>query len=135
MHSINYLAVIVVTIALFIFSSIYYIATAKARAAVSEAGKKDLENIKQRNPGKMLAEIVRTFVLIWVVAYLVEHTASTNVGSGAKLALILWIGFPLILLTGSVMWEKVPTKLAIIHSGDWFVKIFFAAIILAVWHK
>jgi glycerol uptake facilitator-like aquaporin len=134
MNGINYPAAIVLTLAAFIFSSVYYVATAKARAELSEAGKRDLENMKQRNPGKMLAEIVRTFVLVWVIAYLVEHTNTVSFGSGAKLGLLLWIGFPLILLSGSVMWEKVPAKLATIHAGDWFVKVFFVSAILAVWH-
>jgi glycerol uptake facilitator-like aquaporin len=134
MQSINYLAVIVLTLAAFVFSSIYYIATAKSRAKLSEAGNKDLENLKQRNPVKMLAEIVRTFVLVWVIAYLVEHTNTTSFADGAKLGILLWIGFALVLLSGSVMWEKVPPKLAAIHAGDWFVKVFFISAILAVWH-
>jgi hypothetical protein len=130
----NYVAIIVLTLAAFVFSSIYYIATAKARAELSEAGKKDLENIQQRNPGKMLAEILRTFVLVWALAYLVQHTHSLSFSSAAKLGLVLFIGFPLILLSGSVMWEKVPTKLATIHAGDWFVKVFLITTVLGVWH-
>jgi hypothetical protein len=31
--------------------------------------------------------------------------------------------FPFVLLTGSIMWEDVPWKLAAIHAGDLLVQI------------
>ena len=37
------------------------------------------------------------------------------------------------LLTGSVMYENVPWKLAAIHAGDWFVKLILIAVIIAIW--
>jgi hypothetical protein len=33
--------------------------------------------------------------------------------------LVLWTGFPLVLLTRSMMWDKVPTATAVLHAGDW----------------
>jgi len=35
--------------------------------------------------------------------------------AGAKM--FLWIGFPVIILTGSVLWENIPWKLAAIHAA------------------
>jgi hypothetical protein len=31
----------------------------------------------------------------------------------------LWIGFPVLLFSGSVMWQNVPWMLAVIQAGDW----------------
>jgi hypothetical protein len=45
------------------------------------------------------------------------------VAGAARLAVGLWARFPAVLLTGSVVHEKVPWKLAAIHSGDWLVKL------------
>jgi hypothetical protein len=53
--------------------------------------------------------------------------------SAVKLGLWLWIGFPFMILVGSVLWDKVPWKLAAIHAGDWLVKLLVMAIILGVW--
>ena len=49
------------------------------------------------------------------------------------LGLFLWIGFPLIILTGSVLWENIPWKVAAIHAGDWLVKMLVIPIIVSVW--
>ncbi len=32
-------------------------------------------------------------------------------------------GFPLVWLTGPMMWEKVPTVPALLHAGDWLRKL------------
>jgi len=37
--------------------------------------------------------------------------------------LFVWIGFPVIILTGSVLWRNTSLKVAAIHAGDWFVKM------------
>ena len=50
------------------------------------------------------------------------------------LGLFLWIGFPVILLTGSIIWENVPWKVAAIHAGDWLVKMLVISIIVSMWH-
>jgi hypothetical protein len=47
--------------------------------------------------------------------------------------LLLWFGFPLILLTGSVLWDNVPLKLAAIHAGDWLVKMLVIPLIVSAW--
>jgi hypothetical protein len=49
------------------------------------------------------------------------------------LGALLWIGFPLILLTGSVIHERVPWRLAAIHAGDWMVKLVLISVIVGGW--
>jgi hypothetical protein len=41
----------------------------------------------------------------------------------ARLGLGLWAAFPVVLLTGSVVHEKVPWQVAAIHGGDWLIKM------------
>jgi len=69
-----------------------------------------------------------------VIAYLVEHTGVASLTGAVRLGLVLWIGFPFVLLTGSTMWEDVPWTLAAIHAGDWLVKTLLMTAILGVWH-
>jgi len=49
------------------------------------------------------------------------------------LGLALWVGFPTVILAGSVFHEKVPPTLAAIHAGDWLLKLLAIAGIVAVW--
>jgi hypothetical protein len=55
--------------------------------------------------------------------------------SGVWLGLVLWIGFPLVLLSGSVFHENVPSRLAALHAGDWLVKLLIIAVIFRMWHS
>jgi Protein of unknown function (DUF1761) len=56
-----------------------------------------------------------------------------TVGSAVLLGLVLWTGFPVVLLTGSMMWEKVPAPTALLHAGDWLLKLVVIAAIVGLW--
>jgi hypothetical protein len=67
------------------------------------------------------------------LAGLGARLAITDWMGAVQLGLSLWIGFPLVLLVGSVIWENVPWRLASIHAGDWLVKLLIIAAIVLVW--
>jgi hypothetical protein len=69
-----------------------------------------------------------------VVAWLLQLTVIADVGSAIGLVLALWVAFPVVLLSGSVVQEKVPLALASIHAVDWLAKLLILAIVLTVWH-
>ncbi len=46
-----------------------------------------------------------------------------TVGFAVLLALVLWTGFPLVLLTGSMMWEKLRTPTAALRARGWLLKL------------
>ena len=124
----NYWAIFVAVIAVFMASSIYYVLFAgqMRKAASAASGTK-------RSPWMALTELIRSFVLAFVVAHVLILTGTNGWFSSAMLGLWLWVGFPLILLSGSVLYEKVPWRLAAIHAGDWLVKLLLIAVILGVW--
>jgi hypothetical protein len=49
------------------------------------------------------------------------------------LAVILWIGFPVVLLIAPIIWGDQSWKLAVFHSGDWLVKLLVMTVIIGVW--
>lgn len=53
--------------------------------------------------------------------------------SALPLGILLWIGFPVILLCGSVLWQNIPWILAATHASDWFVKILLISLIVGGW--
>jgi hypothetical protein len=128
MSSINYLAVAVAAIAGVVAAAVYYGVLGKQLAAAGSAA------ADERPPAWFpVFELVKTFVLALVVAGLVE---AIDVGSWSRavlLALALWIGFPVVLLAGSVVHEKVPVRLAAIHAGDWLAKLLIVAVIVGAW--
>jgi uncharacterized protein DUF1761 len=68
-------------------------------------------------------EFARSATVATAVAALTARTGATGPGDGVRLGLALWGAFPVVLLTGSVVHEKVPWQQAAIHAGDWLVKL------------
>src|SRR5256885_14566114 len=60
--------------------------------------------------GKLALELVRCFVLALIMTRFVGLLGVSSVLIAIHFGLIVWIGFPLVLLTGSVMWDNVPWK-------------------------
>jgi hypothetical protein len=83
--------------------------------------------------GKLLVEFVRCFLLAFVITRFVGLLGITSLMSAVHFGFSLWIGFPVILLTGSVLWDNVPWKVAAIHAGDWLVKLLVIPIIVSLW--
>ena len=73
-------------------------------------------------------ELARSGAVATAVALLSESTGARNPGSAARLGLGLWGAFPIVLLTGSVVHEKVPWQQAAIHAGDWLVKLLLISV-------
>ena len=135
MGHVNYLAVLVATVVVFVLGWLWYSPLLfykpwmRARGldpAVAMQGAK-------MPAGKLVIELVRYLVLAFVVAHLVLALGITSWFIAAHLGLLLWIAFPVVLLTGSVIWENVPVKVAAIHAGDWLVKLLVISIIVTVW--
>ncbi len=129
MH-LNYLAIIVAAVAVFVFAAGYYIVLARQRAQLSPAAA-----ARSRPPAWLMGlELLKSLVVAAVVAGLVALAGIGDVGGALKLALALWVAFPVVLLVGSVTQENVPWKLGAIHSGDWLAKLVIITVIVTVWH-
>ncbi len=135
MPHVNYIAVLVAAIVVFVLGWLWYSPLLfykpwmRARGmdpAVAMAGAK-------MPTGKLVIELVRCLVLAYIVAHFVAALGITNWLGAVHFGVFLWIGFPVILLTGSILWENTPVKVAAIHAGDWLVKLLVIPIIVTVW--
>ncbi len=134
MNDLNYLAIGAATVAAFVFSSVWYGVFGNQLAKLSPAYAADPGSNTQRPPTwKMLVEVVRSLVVASVLAGLAADLDIDHWTDAVALGFALWIGFPVVLWTGAIMWEKVPSRLAVIHAGDWLVKILGIAAIVGVW--
>ena len=68
-----------------------------------------------------------------LLATLADGIGADTWREGAGLGLLAWVGFPLVLFSGSVLHERYPWPLAAIHLGDWLLKLLLVAAVVAAW--
>jgi uncharacterized protein DUF1761 len=125
----NLLAVLVSAVAAFLASGAYYAVLGARLAQLSPA---------YAGPGRPAAvtatvEVVRGAVVAAALAWLVAGLGIAGFGPAVVFALVLWVAFPVVLLTGSVFHERVPAALAAIHAGDWLLKLVLITGIVTLW--
>lgn len=130
MAEINYLALIVVAALALVESSLWYMIFGGEMVRLNGG---DVAVMERPRPAKLLAEFARSLAVAYALAYFVVQLDIIGWLEALALGLWVWVGFPVVLLTGSVMWENVPWRLAAIHAGDWLVKIVLIVMILSLW--
>jgi len=124
-------SVAIAAVSVFVLSSVYYMALTpiEVRAlgpAVPDRG--------GRPAGiKVLLELARSVLLGAVIAGVARAADLHSVGATVLLGLALWLGFPFVLLTGSMMWDKVPTATAMLRAGDWLLKLVVISVVVGLW--
>jgi len=136
MPHVNYLAVLVAAIVVFVLGWLWYSPFLFLKPWMRARGlDPDAAMAGAKMPaGKLVAELLRCIVLAFVIAHFIRLLGVSNWFIAAHFALLLWIGFPVVLLVGSILWENLPVKVAAINAGDWLVKLLAITIILSVWH-
>jgi uncharacterized protein DUF1761 len=64
---------------------------------------------------------------------LICPSSRSRIPGALLLGTALWVAFPAVLLAGSVMWENAPASRAVIHAGDWLLKLVAIALIVVAW--
>jgi Protein of unknown function (DUF1761) len=123
------IGILLAAVAAFLASSGYYAAaTPLERRALGDAA----IDRGRPQPWKVVAELVRTMVVAAVFAWLATRSGLEHLPGSLALAALLWLAFPTVLLTGSMLWERVPPVTAAIHAGDWLLKLLLIAAVLAL---
>lgn len=135
MVHVNYLAVLVATVVVFVLGWLWYSPLLFFKPWMRARGMDpDAAMAGAKMPaGKLVIEFIRCFVLAYIIAIFLSGRGVSGWMGAAHFGLLLWVGFPVVLLTGSVIWDNVPTKVAAIHAGDWLVKLLVIPIILSAW--
>jgi hypothetical protein len=118
-------------VAAFIASNVYY-------ALVSPLEQKVLGDavLDRGRPTawKIVAELLRTMLVAAVFAWVARQAGRLSLPDALPLALVLWTGFPVALLAGSVTWERVAPVTAAMHAGDWLLKLLLIAAVVGALH-
>ncbi len=133
MPGMNYFAVVVSAVAAFAVSSLWYVVFGKERMELLGTDPGATADMRRVPAWKKLGELVRGLIVAYVLARFVVLLGIVDWRAAVQLGAWVWIGFPAMILAGSVMWDKRPWKLAAIHAGDWLAKILLMVVILGVW--
>jgi hypothetical protein len=124
----DYLAIAAAAVVAFVLSGVWYAIfgdrLSRLHPAYAEGG--------SPSGSDLVVELVRNLVVATVVASLISRLPVETWPGALMLAVALWVGFPVVLLAGSVYHEKVPAQLAAIHGGDWLLKLLAIAVIVSV---
>jgi hypothetical protein len=131
----NYLAVLVAALVVFVLGWLWYSPLLFFKPWMRLRGMDPAAAMADAKmpAGTLLNEFKRCLVLTYEIARFVVLIGVSSMMSELHFGLFMWIGLPVILLTGSVLWENIPWKVAAIHAGDWLVKLLVIPIILSVW--
>jgi hypothetical protein len=135
MVHVNYLAVFVAAVVVFVLGWLWYSPLLFYKPWMRLRGlDPDAAMAGAKMPGgKLVIELVRCIILAYIIAHFVALLGITSWMGAVHFGFLAWVGFPVILLTGSVLWDNIPWKVAAIHAGDWLVKLLVIPIIVSVW--
>ena len=125
------LGILIAAVGAFVLSSVYYtVVTPLERRSVGPAA------LDRGRPtaAKVLTELTRTAVVAATFAWVAAQADLLALPQTLLLAVVLWVGFPAVLLTGSMIWEKVPPATAAMHAGDWLLKLLLVGVIIGLLH-
>jgi hypothetical protein len=135
-EGLNWLAIVVATVAWFAFNAVYYsvqpISGAWQRAArVSPGGPGD--TVTRPPVSTMVITYVAYFVTVVVIALLVAALGADDVADGLALGVALGIGFGAVIALTNQLYEQKGSTYWLINGVASIVGFSIASIILAIW--
>lgn len=124
MPELSPLLVLVGTVVAFLIGGVYY-----AVFTPEPTG----DGPTRTTPATLGVEVVRCLVTVTAIGVLVGLVGTEGWSGGLVLGLLLWIGFPAMLWLGAIVHEGTPVRTALVHAGDWLVKLVAVAVIFATW--
>lgn len=134
MPHINYLAVLVAGVVIFMLGGLWYspVLFAKKWMALQNRTADDMSG-----GGNMAAMYVQVFICgvltAWALAILMGFLPVLGMMHAVKLALLCWLGFAAATSYGTSMFSMKPKALWLIDTGFNLVSFVVAAVILAAW--
>ncbi|WP_019200596.1 DUF1761 domain-containing protein [Tsukamurella sp. 1534] len=89
----------------FVLSSVYYVLLAPVEQRALGGRALDRGRL---GPAKVAAEVLRTVVVAAGFAWIADRSGLLSLPGSLALALVLWVTFPAVLLTGSIIWGTGP---------------------------
>ncbi len=127
----NYIAVIVTTVAIFIIGAIWYGVFSKPWLAA--IGKTREEIADSNNPIIYLWTFLCELVVVLVLALVLRMTGATSLVDGLVTGLIVGVGIVAAQMFINKLYESAPLNLWLINAGHHAVNLTIAGAILGAW--
>lgn len=109
-----FLGIVIATVTAFVVSATYY--SVLLEPPVDDAGP------TRSSASLVVVELARSAAVAMLIAGLIAAADWTTAGAGALLGVALWT-LPVVLLIGSVYHEGAARRAAVVHAGDWLIKL------------
>ncbi len=118
---INYLAVLVATVAGFAFGAAYYMTLSRPWLAAMGKTREELAAAGKRSPVPFIVSIVALLIMAWVLAGGIGHLGPGQVTlrNGVISALFMWLGFVITTLAVNYSFGQRRPMLTIIDGIHW----------------
>ncbi len=130
--SINYLAIVVATVASMFIGYVYYAKPVMGKAWMALIGKTE-EELKSGAGPAMVWMLILAFVEAYILAHFVDYTGATTWAKGAVAGIWLWLGFIVPSMGSENIFSRRPKKLLFLQLGYHLISIVVMGAILAVW--
>ncbi len=131
--SVNYLAVIVSTIAALVIGFVWYAPQVFGKRWMAYLGTTQAV-LGQPGPMGIVAGLVAAFVNSWVLALLALNLGGTTVSDGIMLGILTWLGFMATLTAAQIAFLKQPWGLWLVNNGHNVIAQVVMAAIVTAWH-
>lgn len=138
--AVNYLAIVVAAIVIFILGGLWYSPVLFAKRWIALQGRTEEQVRAQAASANMpvlyVSAFVCAFLTAWVMAHLIAHMAAiteVNAGHGALFGVVCWLGFAAPTSYATAIFSGKPKQLWFIDTSYNLVSFALAGIILAVW--
>lgn len=133
MPHINYLAVLVSGVVIFMLGGLWYSPVLFAKKWVALQGK----SMEEMSGGSMPMMYVQVFVCglitAWVMAIVLGFLPVWEITQGIKMAILCWLGFAAVTSYGTALFSMKPKALWLIDTSFNLVSFILAAVILTMW--
>ena len=116
---VNYLAILVATIAGFAFGAAYYMSLSKPWLAAIGKTKEEIAAEGKGSPMPFIVSIVALAVMAVVLAGTVGHLGQLNLKGGVVTALFMWLGFVITTMAVNNAFGQRKASLTIIDGIHW----------------
>ena len=88
----------------------------------------------KKSPAKSMGiGFVLTVVTATILACVLAHVQAGTMAEALQIAFVIWLGFPMPVEAGSVIWEGKPFKLLVLNSLHSLVSLLIMAAIITAW--
>lgn len=128
---VNYPAVIVTGLMAFVLSLLWY-----SPLVFGKVWMQYRDAALPSPPGwVMIFAPLRELIVAWILAMMISRFSLYNWKGAVQLCFLLWLAFHAVGMAGAVIWDHMPLPLALVHAGDWLMKMLFMALLLSTWHR